>query len=350
MSVELKGIGFAYGGIRVFKHLDWQVSAGQFHAVLGASGSGKTTLLRLIAGLELPQVGRVVLSGRDASNVAPHMRGIAMVGQSAAAYDHLSVAENLRFAEALAGCKTAGLQDELVCQFGLAGSMQQKTGELSGGQLQRLAIVRALLTQRPLLLMDEPLAHLQESLRSPIRRLLRQWQQQRGLTCIYVTHDSQEACELADCISVLGEGGILQTGDPRTLYRQPNSKMVAELMGRPAVQWFCDPRSGRSAGARPSDWHLVAEYSEMQSIDPTLSIDSDSIRVLGRLVSKREVESSRWYEVQVGEDLILVIVQDASLRGVVFQREVSTEFAVGGWVEIRNNHPIPLGFQDVSSA
>jgi len=346
LIVEFKGVGFAYGGRSVFRQLDWQVPPGQFHAVLGASGSGKTTLLRLIAGLEFPQVGGVFLSGCDARNVAPHLRSVAMVGQSAAAYDHLSVAENLRFAVALADCKTAGLQEELVSQFGLADSMQQKPGELSGGQLQRLAIVRALLTQRRLLLLDEPLAHLQESLRGPIRRLLRQWQQQRGLTCIYVTHDSQEACEMSDCVSVLGEGGILQCGDARTLYRQPNSKMVAELMGRPAVQWFCDPRSGRSAGARPLDWHLVARYPEMQSNAATLSIDSDSIRVLGRLVSKREVESSRWYEVQAGENVILFVVQGSGLDGVVFSDELSKELQVGSWVEIRNSHPIPIGLQD----
>lgn len=324
----------------MFDDLNWQVDQGEFHVVLGASGSGKTTLLRLIAGLELASAGRVSLGGRDMTRVPPHLRGVAMVSQNASTYDHLSVAENLRFAERLSGATTFGLQEELVGQFELSDSLHQKPSELSGGQLQRLAIVRALLTQRQLLLMDEPLAHLQESLRRPIRRLLKRWQQQRKVTCIYVTHDSQEACELSDRISVLGNGKILQTGDGQQIYRQPTTRSVAELMGRPAVEWFLDPRSGGTVGARPIDWELVAVKPQGTPCEPEFNVDSGSIRVVGRLISSRVVESSRWYEIQCGELCICAVVCGVSRHEVGSTNGAWNELPVGVSIEISNHHPV----------
>lgn len=331
MAVELKQVTFGYRGQKVLEDFDWRVSQGEFHSVLGASGSGKTTLLRLIAGLEQPQSGSIWLSSKDATHQPAHRRGLAFVGQSAATYEHLSVLENLKFAEQLSGEIQAGLMQELTGQFGLGSTLEQKPCELSGGQLQRLAIVRALLTQRPLLLMDEPLAHLQESRRGPIRRLLRDWQQARKLTCIYVTHDSHEACEISDRLSVIGRGKCMQTAKPSELYRRPNSIEVAELMGRPSIQWIEVPESGKHLGLRPTDWRLTSFDSVESASRALFEVQSDRIRVVGRLVTMRQVESSNWIEVQVQEHRILAVcaLETGGLK-------------IGDRVELINTQPIWL--------
>jgi len=307
LSVELREVCFGYPGTRLFEGLNWQVLAGEFHAVLGASGSGKTTLLRIIAGLEYPQSGSVWIDQGDVTRSASHLRGVAMVSQSAWTYDHLSVADNLRFAQRLSGQCESGLQEELVGQFALDKVLGQKPGELSGGQLQRLAIVRALLSGRRILLMDEPLSHLQESLRSPIRGLIRSWQQQRGLTCIYVTHDSQEACELSDTVSLVAQGGILQTGASAEVYRRPRTRVAAELMGRPSVQWFEDFQEGKRFGVRPADWSLMVANPPNSMDRPGFSFIPGQVLGFGIVVSIRQVESSRWIEVQVAQSRVLVV-------------------------------------------
>lgn len=331
MAVELKQVSFGYRGQRVLDDFDWKVVQGEFHSVLGASGSGKTTLLRLIAGLEQPQSGSVWLSSKDATHQPAHRRGLAFVGQSAATYEHLSVLENLKFAEQLSGDVNSGLRNELVGQFGLGSTLAQKPSELSCGQLQRLAIVRALLTQRPLLLMDEPLAHLQESLRGPIRRLLRDWQQARKLTCIYVTHDSLEACEISDRLSVIGRGKCLQTAPPSELYRRPNGIEVAELMGRPAIQWIKVPESAKQLGLRPTDWQVTCVDSAESSGKEFIEMEFDRIRALGRLVAIRQVESSIWIEVQV---------QEHRIHAVTLSNAQSLQ--IGARVELIHTQPIWL--------
>ena len=331
MAVELKQVTFGYRGQRVLDAFDWKVEQGEFHSVLGASGSGKTTLLRLIAGLEQPQSGSVWLSSKDATHQPAHRRGLAFVGQSAATYEHLSVLENLKFAEQLSENVNSGLRQELVGQFGLGSTLAQKPSELSGGQLQRLAIVRALLTQRPLLLMDEPLAHLQESLRGPIRRLLRDWQQARKLTCIYVTHDSLEACEISDRLSVIGRGKCLQTAPPSELYRRPNGIEVAELMGRPAIQWIQVPESAKQLGLRPADWQVTCVDSAESSGKEFIEMEFDRIRALGRLVAIRQVESSIWIEVQVQEHRIHAVTPSNA-----------QSLQIGARVELIHTQPIWL--------
>jgi ABC-type sugar transport system ATPase subunit len=233
----------------------------------------------------------------------------------------------------LSGSKQTGLQEDLVGQFELEGVLGRKPSELSGGQLQRLAIVRALLSERSILLMDEPLAHLQESLRSPIRKLLRRWQQDRGLTCIYVTHDSQEAFELSDRISVMGDGKILQTGDLQSVYRRPSCKQVAELLGRPPVQWYRSDRRKGLVGLRPSDWRILSVSSLREDFQEIFEAEPLRVRVKGRLVSLHQVESADWWEVQVGSERILAVGSYGAWHN---------EARIGCTVELTNAHPIWL--------
>jgi ABC-type sugar transport system ATPase subunit len=333
LAVELREISFDYRGTVVLEDLHWQVSRGEFHSLLGSSGSGKTTLLKLIAGLQRPSKGYLWLMGRESTKAPSHQRGIALVGQTAATYDHLSVSDNLKLAVKLSGSKHTGLQEDLVGQFELEGVLGRKPSQLSGGQLQRLAIVRALLSERSILLMDEPLAHLQESLRSPIRKLLRRWQQDRGLTCIYVTHDSQEAFELSDRISVMGDGKILQTGDLQSVYRRPSCKQVAELLGRPPVQWYRSDRRKALVGLRPSDWRVLSVSSLREDCQGIFEAEPLRVRVTGRLVNLHQVESADWWEVQVGSERILAVGSYGAWHN---------EGRIGSSVELTNAHPIWL--------
>jgi ABC-type sugar transport system ATPase subunit len=334
LAVELRQISFDYRGTVVLEDLQWQVSRGEFHSLLGSSGSGKTTLLKLIAGLQRPSKGDLWIMGRESTKASSHQRGIALVGQTAATYDHLSVSENLKLAVELSGSKPRGLQEDLVGQFELQGVLDRKPSELSGGQLQRLAIVRALLSERSILLMDEPLAHLQESLRSPIRKLLRRWQQDRGLTCIYVTHDSQEAFELSDRISLMGDGKILQTGDLQSVYRRPSCKQVAELLGRPPVQWYRSDRQKALVGLRPSDWRILGVSWPQEDCQETFEAEPQQVRVTGRLVSLHQVESADWWGVQVGSEHILAVGSFGAWHNVG---------RIGSSVELTNPHPIWFG-------
>jgi ABC-type sulfate/molybdate transport systems ATPase subunit len=300
------------GNTAILDQVDMVVHAGEFHALLGPSGSGKSTLLRLIAGLEVPTGGSIELFGLNAQGIPAHLRRIAYVNQSASTYDHLSVAENLQSASALAqqGSKPnrTSLESELIDAFELRTKLRLKPPQLSGGQQQRLAILRALLSQRPLLLLDEPLAHLQESLKHPIRQVLHRWITQNSIACLYVTHDSQEASELAERISVIDQGHILQSGSPNELYRSPNCRTVAELFGRPCIQWYSIPHR---IGLRPQDWTPVAFSTELAGLSSLSGItqglsyiEAERVVVARGIVRRiRQIESSLWIELDLGSDL-----------------------------------------------
>ncbi len=308
-AIDCKGLSFRVGNVSILDQVDLVVRAGEFHALLGPSGSGKTTLLRLIAGLEASTAGSIELFGANATSTPAHLRRIAYVTQSASTYDHLSVAENLQSASALAQKGSlpirTSLESELIDAFELRTKLHLKPPQLSGGQQQRLAILRALLSQRPLLLLDEPLAHLQESLKHPIRQVLHRWITQNSIACLYVTHDSQEASELAERITVIDQGQILQSGSPTELYRSPICRTVAELFGRPCIEWFSIPHP---VGLRPQDWipttfpDTLAGLTIAEGTRTGLThIEVDrAVIARGIIRSIRQIESSLWIELAAG--------------------------------------------------
>jgi ABC-type sugar transport system ATPase subunit len=311
-AIHCKGLSFRVGSTAILDQVDMVVNAGEFHALLGPSGSGKSTLLRLIAGLEACTQGSIELFGANANGTPAHLRRIAYVNQSASTYDHLSVSENLQSARALAqkGSKTnsSSLESELIDAFELRTKLHLKPPQLSGGQQQRLAILRALLSQRPLLLLDEPLAHLQESLKHPIRQVLHRWITRNSIACLYVTHDSQEASELAERISVIDQGHILQSGSPAELYRSPSCRTVAELFGRPCIEWFSIPHK---VGLRPQEWTPHAFPTKLTGISNASEIKKGltyneaerSVVARGIIRRIRQIESSLWIELDMGSDL-----------------------------------------------
>jgi spermidine/putrescine ABC transporter ATP-binding subunit len=233
-SVALNDITVRYGRNTVLDGLDLEVPRGEFLALLGPSGSGKTTVLRTIAGFIRPAAGAVVLSGVDVTDRPPNKRGIGVVFQSYALFPHMSVHDNIAYPLKARGMKRSAITlrcEELLELVRLPGLGAVRPSRLSGGQQQRVALARALAMEPELLLLDEPLSNLDANLRVDVGAEIRRLQQQTGTTAIMVTHDRREAFSMADRIAVLRGGRIEQLGSPADLYRQPNSRFMAEFVG-----------------------------------------------------------------------------------------------------------------------
>jgi sulfate transport system ATP-binding protein len=223
-----------YGEFLALDDVSVDIAPGSLTALLGPSGSGKSTLLRVIAGLEVPDAGRVVLEDRDVTDVPPQRRDIGFVFQHYAAFKHLSVRENVAF-----GLKVrkrpkqeiAAKVDELLGIVGLAGYQDRYPSQLSGGQRQRMALARALAVEPKVLLLDEPFGALDANVRSELRAWLRRLHDEVHVTTVLVTHDQEEAMELADRIVVLNAGRVEQEGAPRELYDAPANDFVMGFLG-----------------------------------------------------------------------------------------------------------------------
>ena len=233
-ELRLQGIAKDYGRVTAVTDVDLAVPAGKLVCFLGPSGCGKTTLLRIIAGLESPTKGQLLLDGRDVTPVPTHQRNFGMVFQSLALFDHLTVGENIAYALRIRGADKAAQRkraEELLALVQLPGVADRHVSQLSGGQRQRVAIARALAIDPSLFLLDEPLSALDAKLREAMQIELRQLQQRLGVTTILVTHDQREAMTMADVIVVMGQGRIQQAGAPLEIYRRPANAFVADFIG-----------------------------------------------------------------------------------------------------------------------
>jgi iron(III) transport system ATP-binding protein len=237
MSIEFRAITKRYGGSKaplVVHGIDFTVPSGTLTAILGPSGCGKTTVLRMIAGLESPTSGQILIDGQDVTALGPAERNVSMVFQSYALFPHMSVLDNVRYGLAVSrvpadeATRRAHAAMELV---GLRGYDARLPSELSGGQQQRVALARALVLEPRVLLFDEPLSNLDTRLRRSMREEIRALQQRLKLTVAYVTHDQNEALAVSDEIIVMDVGRIAQRGVPQELYERPVSEFVAGFMG-----------------------------------------------------------------------------------------------------------------------
>ncbi len=232
--VQLLGLTKRFGGVLAVDAVSLSIARGEIFCLLGASGSGKTTLLRMLAGLESPDAGRLLLDGEDITEVPPYRRPLNMMFQSYALFPHLSVERNVAFGleqERLPRAeirRRVGVILEMVRMGGLA---QRKPHQLSGGQRQRVALARALVKRPKLLLLDEPLAALDRKLREHTQFELLNVQKELGVTFIVVTHDQEEAMTLATHIGVMDQGRIVQVGTPRQIYQRPATRFVAGFIG-----------------------------------------------------------------------------------------------------------------------
>jgi putative spermidine/putrescine transport system ATP-binding protein len=233
-DLELQSVTKRYGPLTAVDAVDLTVPQGRFVCLLGPSGCGKTTLLRMIAGLEAPSAGRLILDGQDITELPAHRRDFGMVFQSLALFPHLTVAENVAYALSIRGVDKAARRrrvEELLELIQLPGIADRPVAQLSGGQRQRVAIARALAVDPRLFLLDEPLSALDAKLREALQVELRLLQRRLGVTTILVTHDQREAMTMADTIVVMDRGRVQQAGSPLEIYRQPANAFVADFIG-----------------------------------------------------------------------------------------------------------------------
>jgi len=232
-DLELSAVRKEFPGFLAVDDLDLKVPAGEFFALLGPSGCGKTTTLRMIAGLESPTSGKVLIGGKDVTPSKPHERPVNTVFQNYALFPHMTVLENVAF-----GLRQRKIDDPLdkataaLAMVELEHLAQRRPQQLSGGQQQRVALARALVNRPALLLLDEPLGALDLKLRRQMQMELKAIQLEVGLTFLHVTHDQEEAMDMADTVAVMNQGKIEQMGAPEALYDRPHTAFVAKFLGQ----------------------------------------------------------------------------------------------------------------------
>jgi thiamine transport system ATP-binding protein len=232
--LRVENVSVRFDGKAALEDAWLEVAAGETMAVLGPSGSGKTTLLRVVAGLQAPESGRVLLDGSDLTGVPPHRRGIGLVFQDHALFPHRNVAENVGFGLRMRGDPRAAVvarTAELLELVGLSGFERRSVGTLSGGEQQRVALARALAPEPRLLLLDEPLGSLDRRLRDRLLDDLARLFDELTLTALYVTHDQTEAFTLGDRVAVLREGRVAQVSTPDELWSAPVDEDIARFLG-----------------------------------------------------------------------------------------------------------------------
>ena len=232
--VRFEGVSKRFGDQAAVEDVSLDIHEWEFFALLGPSGCGKTTLMRLLAGLETPDAGRILLRGEDITGLPPHARPTNMMFQSYALFPHLTVAQNVAFGlrqQRLPRREIAERVEEMLALVRLEGLGRRRPDQLSGGQKQRVALARAIAPRPRILLLDEPLAALDKKLRDETQFELMRLQHELRMTFLIVTHDQEEAMVVADRIAVMGEGRIVQVGRPAEVYEAPANRYVAEFIG-----------------------------------------------------------------------------------------------------------------------
>lgn len=272
-EVELIGVSKRFGRTQAVHPLDLSIEDGEFVVLLGPTGAGKTTTLRLIAGLERPDAGQVLIDGDDVTRLAPANRNVSFVFQQYSLYPHLSVRDNLKFPLKAPGNRLSRREreqrvNEVAAMVRIDHKLDNRATQLSGGEMQRVAIARALVRTPTIFLMDEPLSSLDAKLRADLRLELKRIQQDLGATILYVTHDQTEALTMATAIGVLNEGRLVQMGSPREIFTDPIDTYVATRLGTPRINLvpadlFADapmPRGTHTLGLRTE--HLALTRSD----------------------------------------------------------------------------------------
>ena len=257
MSIEVHNVSKRFGDFAAVDDVSLAVESGSLTALLGPSGSGKSTLLRIIAGLEWPDSGRIVISGVDATGLPPQKRGVGFVFQHYAAFKHMTVADNVAFGLKVRRRPRAEIRervDELLHLVQLEGLGNRYPAQLSGGQRQRMGLARALAPEPEVLLLDEPFGALDARVRAELREWLTRLHDVVHVTTVFVTHDQEEAMEVADQIAVMNHGRLEQVGTPRELYDSPANEFVMRFVG--------DANDVGGVLVRPHDLELLASSSD----------------------------------------------------------------------------------------
>lgn len=302
--LQLNKIQKSFEATEVLKGIDLNISRGEFITLLGSSGCGKTTTLRIIAGLELPDSGSVILEGKDITNLEPNKRNVNTVFQNYALFPHMTVEENVAYGlkikkvpKAEIGRKVA----EMLKLVQLEEYGKRRPSQLSGGQRQRIAIARAVVNEPKVLLLDEPLGALDLKLRRQMQLELKRLQKQLGITFIYITHDQEEAINMSDRIAVMNKGVLEQVGTPNEIYYQPRTAYVADFVGNANI-W----RSGSKTYAIRSENVLMngEESCVHEAVVREKSFAGGQLRILFELKDGQLITAGRYgidAEIQVND-------------------------------------------------
>jgi multiple sugar transport system ATP-binding protein len=304
--VRMEGVGKTYpNGHVAAKGLDLEIRDGEFMVLVGPSGCGKSTALRMIAGLETPTVGRILIGDKDVTALPPQERDIAMVFQTYALYPHMTVRQNLAFGLRMRGAARDVIDrrvDEAARALALEPVLGRKPAQLSGGQRQRVALGRAIVREPKVFLFDEPLSNLDAKLRVETRAELARLHRRLGATVVYVTHDQEEAMTLGSRVAVMRDGFLQQVAPPMELYRRPANLFVAGFVGSPGMNFLpgevmpaATRKRGATLGIRPHDVAIVARGAG----DLDAWVDVVEPRGSELLVYLRLVTSGDWAELRV---------------------------------------------------
>lgn len=332
--IELRHITKQFGNFKASDDVSFSIEKGKLIGLLGPSGSGKTTILRILAGLETADSGDIFINGKKVNDIPASKRGVGFVFQNYALFRYKTVYDNIAFGLKVNKWNKADIKnrvEELVELVGLSGMEKRYPSQLSGGQRQRVAFARALATQPQLLLLDEPFAAIDAKVRKELRSWLRELISRVGITSIFVTHDQDEAIEVADQIIVTNKGKVEQMGTPIEIYRRPSSAFVAQFIGEPTVvehpssfKGFEEIGSGIRAVIRPE--HVVVNKTtdplkypvtvEQGIVEQTYFRGSDielKIRVNGVLLTaNRHLSES---QVEEGEEVNVFVTCMYALEG-----------------------------------
>jgi ABC-type sugar transport system ATPase subunit len=279
-QVRFDNIVKMHGSVAALKGIEFQIEPGEFFALLGPSGSGKSTTLRILAGLDAPTSGRVLIDGQDVTSSDARERDVAMVFQSYALYPHMTVFQNIAFPLEMAKVPKAEIAPavrEAARKVKIEHLLDRRPGQLSGGQQQRCALARAIVRKAKLFLLDEPLSNLDAKLRLETRVELKKLQRALGVTAVYVTHDQEEAMTLADRMAVFMEGEIQQVGRPADIFAQPNSIDVAAFIGSPPMNLV--PARYSSGHVAIGPHRLPAILSEARERDVVVGVRPSALHL-----------------------------------------------------------------------
>jgi multiple sugar transport system ATP-binding protein len=323
-TVRFSGVNKSFRSTSVVCDLNLELPDGSFTVLVGPSGCGKSTSLRMLAGLESTTSGTITIGDRDVTALQPRDRDVAMVFQNYALYPHLTVRENIAFPlRATKVPRAAALKraDEVAEALGLAGLLGRKPKDLSGGQQQRVAIGRAIIRQPSVFLFDEPLSNLDAKLRVETRTELLQIQRRLGITCLYVTHDQEEAMTLSDRMVVMRDGRTAQEGTPLEVYDAPRDTFVAAFVGSPKMNLIDGELSGETF-TLPNGFTLTAERVDAggpvalgvrpDDLVPTPADDSDAKVKLVELLGPRAIVT-----IDARGTVLTSVVEASRLSGII---------------------------------
>ncbi len=317
-TISIQDITKYYGDIQAVEGVSLEVREKEFLTVLGPSGCGKTTLLRLIAGLESPTKGDILIDGSSILDVQTRDRDVAMVFQSYALYNHMTVFDNIAFPLKMHGLSAQDIESKVksaVDLLGIRDLLNRKPGKLSGGEQQRVALGRAIVREPKVFLMDEPLTWLDPKLRTQMRVEIKTLQRRLGVTTIYVTHDQAEAMTMSDRIALLNDGVLQQVGTAAEVYGKPANTFVASFLGSPSINLLdCSYLEEKDGKAVLDTGVFKLDVTELKEVidekksggELTLGVRPEDISIT-KEKSAGAIESEVYLTEPLGSELILIL-------------------------------------------